>query len=263
MVFLTLYFWVFCAVEIFAQGIQPVPLKDIKKLLSEEYMNLESGYGQASDGLDVVAASTYMRGVTGEMVDWWFATLYNTDKYKMWHPRDHVYAEFIVPPSGKGNYIGGQHLVKEVIGGELQSLNISFTDPSVYFGDNWKSEFTATNHSTAIIGRVSFFDFATRSSNPVGHLLHLVHDEPDGVRMRSRFWLGDLGVPIEAPLGMSLVPQYLTRGLQKHASEEMAILATFLPKLWRGESDAGKSGKPLRFDRTNPDSGTYAGPFSV
>jgi hypothetical protein len=243
-------------------SIQPVPLKDIRKLLSDEYMNLEAGYGQSSDNLDVVAASTYMRGVTGGMIDWWFSWLSHTDKYKMWHPRDHVYAEWAAPPSGEG-YIGGHHLVKEYIGGALQSLNISFKDPGIYFGPNWRAEFDKTNHSTAVVGKVSFYDFDKKESTPVGHLLHLIHDEPDGVRMRSRFWLGDLGFTADTPLGESLVPQFLTRGLQKHASEEMAILATILPKLWRENSKEGKLGKATGFITSDPNGGTYPGPHGV
>jgi DAPG hydrolase PhiG domain len=260
--------WVSCAVRqslaspSAGSSIQPVPLKDIRKLLTDEYMNLEAGYGQSSDGLDVVAASTYMRGVTGSMIDWWFSWLSHTDKYKMWHPRDHVFADWVPPPSGEG-YIGGHHLVKEYIGGELQNLNISFKDPATYFGPNWRAEFDATNHSTAVVGRVSFYDFDKKESNEVGHLLHLIHNEPDGVRMRSRFWLGDLGVPIDIPPGESLVPQVLTRGLQKHASEEMAILGTILPELWRQNSKEGKAGKATGFDKSDPNGHTYPGPHGV
>jgi hypothetical protein len=242
--------------------IELVPLKDASKLLSDEYVNLEAGYGQASDGLDVVAASTYMRGVTGSMIDWWFSSTLTTERYLMWHPRDHVYAEWVPPPTGKG-YIGGHHLVKEYIGGELQNLNISFVTPAVRFGDGWRDALTRSNHSTAVVGHVAFYDFNTRESTPVGHVVHLVHDEPDGVRMRSRFWLGDLGPDLQIPVGQSVVPEYLTRGLQKHCTEEMAILATILPKIWRENSEEGKAGKPTGFDKSNPKGHTYPGPYGV
>jgi hypothetical protein len=239
-----------------------VPLAEAASLLLDDYQTLEAGYGLAADGLDVVAASTYMRGVTAPMIEWWFTWLSTTDQYKMWHPRDHVYAEWVRPAAG--GYIGGSHLVKEYIGGELQNLNISFVSPRERFGADYAAKMKASNHSAAITARVSFYDFDSKLSTPVGHALHLVHDEPDGVRMRSRFWLGDLGPDTpKLPAGQSLVPVELTRGLQKHCAEEMAILATILPKLWRENSEEGKAGKPTGFDKSDPKGRTYPGPFGV
>ena len=70
-----------------------------------------------------------------------------------------------------------------------------------------------------------------RDSTYNGHLIHLIKSEPDGCRMRSRFWLGDVdGLP--APVG-DLLPPSLTQGLVKHATEEMAILAAKLPSLYQ------------------------------
>lgn len=65
-----------------------------------------------------------------------------------------------------------------------------------------------------------------------GHLIHLIKNEPDGCRMRSRFWLGDVeGLPKSVG---DKVPEYMTAGLLKHVTEEMAILAAKLPELyWR------------------------------
>jgi hypothetical protein len=251
-----------CLAQENSNAIVPVPLTQIHSLLNDDYTNLEAGYGIDSNGLSVVAASTYMRGVTGPMVDWWFSWLGHTDYYRDWHPRDHVYAEFVPPLSGEG-YVGGHHLVKERIGGELQQLNISFLDPGVYFGAAWKDDFVKANVSTAAVGRVSFYDFDSKTSNPVGHLLHLVHNEPDGVRMRSRFWLGDLGDGFTPPPGVELGPHNLVRGLQKHASEEMAILGTILPDLWRTNSQEGKKGGATGFDKSDARGPRFPGPHGV
>jgi hypothetical protein len=31
-----------------------------------------------------------MGEVTGEMLDWWFSHVQNTERYKWWHPDDHI-----------------------------------------------------------------------------------------------------------------------------------------------------------------------------
>jgi len=62
----------------------------------------------------------------------------------------------------------------------------------------------------------------------ISHLIHLIKTEPDGCRMRSRFWLGDVeGIDQPQP-----VPEAFASGLLKHATEEMAILANILPGLY-------------------------------
>lgn len=66
----------------------------------------------------------------------------------------------------------------------------------------------------------------------MGHLIHLIKEEPDGVRMRSRFWLGDVEGVTDPQIRREQVPQEFTIGLLKHATEEMAILATILPQLY-------------------------------
>jgi hypothetical protein len=64
-----------------------------------------------------------------------------------------------------------------------------------------------------------------------GHLVHLIKDEPDGVRMRSRFWLGD--IPGKTPdERLAAVDDGFALGLLKHATEEMAILASILPGMY-------------------------------
>lgn len=57
----------------------------------------------------------------------------------------------------------------------------------------------------------------------VGHLIHLIMDEPDGVRMRSRFWLGDVDGITDPEIRRANVPENLAMGLLQHATEEMAI----------------------------------------
>jgi len=73
-----------------------------------------------------------------------------------------------------------------------------------------------------------------------GHLIHLIKDEPDGCRMRSRFWLGDVEGVTDPAIRAQLVPAALAKGLCKHATEEMAILASILPEMYKKHSRSQK-----------------------
>jgi hypothetical protein len=240
---------------------QAVDLKDVGLMLTNEYLPMEAGFGITTDGMRHVAASTYMRGVTSEMIEWWFGWSQNTDQYLLWHPRDHVQLDWVPPPANStSRYIGGSHLAKEYVGGDLQSMKITFQNPSVYFGPTWKEDFAKNNYSTAICSRVAAYDAPTKDSFNIGHVIHLLHNEPDGIRMRTRFWLGAFDVPLPVGAAIAAVPEKSAKGLLKHSTEEMAILATVLPGLWREHSEEGTAGKQTGFEKLNPRGKTYQGP---
>ena len=50
------------------------------------------------------------------MVKWWFGYVHTTERYKWWHPRHHVFSDWIVE-RGTGRYIGGTHIAQEYVGG--------------------------------------------------------------------------------------------------------------------------------------------------
>ena len=52
------------------------------------------------------------------------------------------------------------------------------------------------------------------------------------MRMRSRFWLGDIEGVTDPEVRKCAVPDFLPEGLCRHATEEMAILASILPGLY-------------------------------
>jgi hypothetical protein len=221
---------------------QALLLKDAPLLLAHEYLPLEAGYAVNSEGMHHVAASTYMHGVSSKMIDWWFGFIHDTEQYKLWHPRDHVFSDWDGPRDNNSTYIGGTHLVHEYIGGQMHKLAISFRDPSNYFGSDWKNEFQTAGYGTAICGRVHVWMEEKGVRFGTGHLIHLIKDEPDGCRMRSRFWLGDFD-PVDGEHiaktpeeRAKMVDPSMVSGLLKHATEEMAILAAQLPDLYAKHS---------------------------
>jgi len=205
-------------------------LKDAASLLNNDYLEIEDGHGLTKDNMYHVAASTYMPKCSSEMIDWWFGFIHTTEQYKLWHPRDHVFSDWEGPRDNKSEYIGGHHLVHEYIGGTLAKLKISFKDPSAYFGLDWKEAFKAAGYGTAACARVGGWDDKTGAVTYTGHVIHLIKDEPDGCRMRSRFWIGDIE-GVEQAQG-DKVPDSMKAGLMKHCKEEMAILAWQLPELY-------------------------------
>ena len=201
-------------------------LERARELLKPGYLDLESGYTRLPDGQLHVAVWTTMPGCKGSMVEWWFGYLRTTEQYRWWHPRDHVWCEW-VGERGTGRFIGGTQHVHEYIGGELQKLKISFRDPAEYLDT---SGFSGAGVTAAVCARVGPLEAPVW----VGHLIHVCRDTDYGCEMRSRFWLGDFDPPELAPdrgSRVRLLPDRMGEGLLRHCHEEMTYLAGFLPAL--------------------------------
>jgi len=201
-------------------------LAEANRLLDPGYLDLETGYTRLPDGQLHVASWTTMFGCSGQMVEWWFGFLENTEQYKWWHPRDHVWCEWI-GERGSGKFVGGTHHVHEYMGGDLQKLKINFREPAEYLD---VARFSEAGITAAVCGRVGPLD----TDFWAGHLIHLCRDTDYGCEMRSRFWLGDLDPPELAPDAATrtgLFPDSAGEALLKHCHEEMSYLAGFLPEL--------------------------------
>jgi hypothetical protein len=205
-------------------------LEQAGQLLDHFYLPFESGWHRMEDGTIHVAARTHMIGCKGRMVQWWFGFIHHTEQYKWWHPRDHLFSDW-KGERGTGRYVGGTHLVHEYIGPDIYKLKINFRDPAQILDT---SRFEEAHVSAAVYGRVGDLE-QEGETGWFGHLLHLVQDTPDGCVMRSRFWLGllDPDPGLTPDQLRDAVPDKLGAGLHAHASEEMSILAGFLPTVYR------------------------------
>ena len=150
-----------------------------------------------------------LKGVTPEMLDWWWGHIDTTERYKLWHPKDHKSFEWEVSP--KEGHVGAIHRVEEEIGGTPTTLRIRQEDPS--------SIPISTTYSHVIVSSV-----LDDNDNPISWLVHEYEAMQNGTRMRSTFRL---------PAG---IPQQFTEGLRKHCQEEMANLPNFLPELYEKEN---------------------------
>ena len=204
-------------------------LSDANRLLDTPNLPLESGWLRLESGVIHVAARTEMIGCTAAMWEWWFGFIHTTEQYLWWHPRDHLFSDW-EGERGTGRYLGGTHLVHEYLGDTIYKLKINFRDPSEILDVN---KFSQAKVGLAVFGYVGDLE----RPGYFGRLLHLVQNTPDGCVMRSRFWLGELDPAPEQPLSpqalQDIVPDALGAGLQAHAAEEMSILASNLPTLYR------------------------------
>ncbi len=143
-------------------------------------------------------------GVTPEMIDTWWVIMSDTDNYKLWHPKDHIWARLEVKEEG-GKTIMTQHVL-EKIGGMPSLLSLRMEDPNTIS--------IAKEYSHVVAG--SSLD---RSGKPYAWTQHQYEEMPGGTRMRSTF-----RIPAKAP-------GFFVKGLRKHNQEEMAQFSAFLPEL--------------------------------
>lgn len=215
-------------------------LADAPRLLESGYQGLENGFGIQDDGSLLVAVRTDMPAVSPAMVDWWFGWHSDeTQRYKLWHPRAHVHAEWSAPnppgTAGRARYVGHVSLVDEYVGSQMSHLAIQFCAPAELGFDESRLD---PEQATVICARVGFSD------KPVdtGYLVHHVRRVQGGAEMRSRFWLvgpylavrggGPAGELLSPLLSKLAKPSTDTgRDLLVHCSQEMSHLASFLPSL--------------------------------
>ena len=103
-----------------------IPFEERNKFLkgeADEYAKI--GYGVAANGTGLVCNTTYMPGVTGEMLDWWFPwhSVGSDLRYKIWDPEDHYFARaypasYVVDPNVPMNQKtwGVDHYIMEDVG---------------------------------------------------------------------------------------------------------------------------------------------------
>lgn len=205
------------------------------------------GYALEPSGGMRIALRTPMPDVTPAMIDWWFGWHSDSpERYKLWHPRAHVHAEWERRPpdgsEGRARYVGRTSIVDEYVGGELGRFAIRFVAPETLGFDPSRLD---ERVATAVCARVGL----TELPIDAGLLVHEVRAVQGGSEMYSYFWLGGayararggvLGALAVRVGRLVLRPQERDgRALLTHCAEEMAHLVTFLPSLYREQRGSG------------------------
>jgi len=177
---------------------EEIDLTDLMREIAEE---------SKSETVDLVVEHE-LQGVTPEMIDWWWDHINNTERYKLWHPEDHVSFEWGVPPSKHG-HVGVVHIVIEKIGETPPiKMRIRWEDPS--------SVPISTTYSHVLAASIIGHD-----EKPLLWIVHEYGAESYGTRMRSTF---------RFPAKM---PSFILDAMRKHNEEEMGQFPKFLPKLYK------------------------------
>jgi hypothetical protein len=146
-----------------------------------------------------------LKGITPEMIDWWWDNIDTTERYRLWHPGSH---QAFTWETVEGNeHVGRTHRVTETIAGMEMELRIRWVDP-----DSIAME-RAYSHANAACT-------LDENDEPMSWLLHEYEVVEGGTKMRSTFRLPD-----EAP-------EWFVEGLRQHNLEEMGRFPAFLPTLY-------------------------------
>ncbi len=153
-----------------------------------------------------------LHGITPEMFDWWANNINNTERYKVWHPEDHISFEWEIPPSQtRDGHIGATSNFVEKVGKGMLRARVRYIDPA---SSPIKTTYPYV-HAACSLGP---------DNEPRGYMCHEFKAEPWGIRVRSIF---------QTPAGG---PQEAHDALRKHCKEEMGRLTEFLPELYKKET---------------------------
>ena len=104
-----------------AEALFPAMAEAIGNIPDAEVQN---GFTITSNGAMHLNLVTEMPAVTPAMIDWWFGWHSDSpERYKLWHPKAHVHAQWATPPpagsTGRTRYVGYTSEVDEYLGSAM------------------------------------------------------------------------------------------------------------------------------------------------
>jgi hypothetical protein len=184
------------------------------------------------------------------MWDWWFDWHQRESKrYQVWYPGAHFGTSFIpARRSGEKPFWGTSHFPDEDIGMGREIVRIDFKAPTEY---GFSRDALDDPRVETIVGGLAGSPSRHMQSSVMAHVF-LAH--PDGLVLRSRFWLGAalrpylprvvgdaLGRLLNRPIFRQRLPlEQASEKLAHHYAIEYARLAALLPELYDhfGESSS-------------------------
>lgn len=214
-------------------------IEDRNKFLKGDDTGIQAGFTVMEDGTGYVANSTFMKDVTVEMMQWWFAWhCINSDlRYKIWDNEDHYYAradkpEYILDknvPIAEKTW-GVNHHIKEDIGLGPEDLVLAFKCPKDF---GYDMNVLGTEKCQGMVCAIGM-------GNVPAFMTHKFYNVEGGMMFESRFWIGykfEDGKFIKiVPDGKS-VPEIVPRSLFKHNIKEFTNLAKILPRVYEEEKN--------------------------
>lgn len=208
------------------QGLQPTVMGELDRRYFNQVFLQRGSYQigalskQLTKRLTVVQE---IKGITPDMLAWWWDHIGNTARYKLWQPIDHLSFTWRVPPALPDMQydIGAMQRVRENIGRSAWSLDITGADPAV-----------RPPPVALTPGEGYFYALANPpwvgGLLPPNRLLHSWRTSPTGD-----------GVVLTSTFDNTVLVQLLSRtffdDLGRHALREFQMLPYFLPRLYRRE----------------------------
>ncbi len=225
--------------EILKQGssqIKEVPFEEKNLYLAgkdKEFCQI--GYGIMDDGTGFVCNTTYMPGVTTEMLDWWFPwhSVGSDLRYKIWDPEEHYFAradrvDYVCDPEVPMNRKtwGISHYIMEDVGTGPEFLKLNFKRPADF---GYDEKIIGTDECSSMVCAIG-------ESSCAAAMTHKWYPYKDGVMFCSRFWIGmgvvDGKIVKTLPEGVS-IPEIVPKGLYAHNIKEFSNLAAILPEVYQ------------------------------
>lgn len=227
-----------------SQVLKPTELNVLLDEITDQ--EAETGYYDFKDGTAYVASYKFLPGVTGEMLDWWFAW-HGLDpfRYTIWNPEDHCgleitdeVRELLKNPeiSNKEKIYQMTHIVSEDVGSGVAQIPLNFDRPWDIGFDRERFE----SMKGTIICSADRKEIGLE--NGMGLIMaHVGLEKPEGLVLRTRFWLGFAIDENMQPLkvvkdGMTACPIDPYK-LLCHDIREFSNLGSFLPSLYAEEKD--------------------------
>jgi hypothetical protein len=200
----------------------------------------QMGFGVAKDGTGFVCNTTYMPGVTVDMLDWWFPwhSVGSDLRYKIWDPEDHYFAradqvDYVCDPKIPMNQKtwGVNHYILEDVGAGPNFLKLCFMRPADF---GYDESFIGKDKCASMVCAIGEGECAAA-------MTHKWYPYKDGVMFCSRFWIGfrknGNGEIIKGiPDGIQ-IPVEVVKGLYAHNIKEFTNLATILPEVYKENKD--------------------------
>ena len=179
-------------------------LEKIEAMSKESFRQMEQIARESnSETIDLVVDHE-LKGVTPEMIDWWWDNINNSERYKLWHPDDHI--SFKWERSPENGHVGAIQSVIEIV--KVPTLlRIRWEAPN--------SIPIKATYNHVLAGSV-----LDSNDNPLSWILHEYESIENGTRLRTTFRLP------------AKVPKWFIRALRKHNIGEIGEFPNFLPALY-------------------------------
>ncbi len=210
--------------------VTPTAFEDKDRILTDEKIQLETGFVKMPTGDYLVSMVCPMPGVTKEMIDWWFWWHpQKSERYRMWYPGEH-FAVFYSLKDKKyfkkstfDSFRENTQYPIEKIGSLPMPLSIDFKTPES-FGFSRKA-IEEGKVQTIVCGTVGAFFGLVKHTQ----MAHIFFEREDGLCLVSRFWIGK---KLKNPLFRKIfLKEKIARDMATHCYYEYRNLASLLPTL--------------------------------